>query len=101
MHAGRAKVRFVSEGEAAAELGFIPPDVLPKIFGGTAELLPVDEAVVKWDLAKGAVPAKGPSKARRQCPHASKPCSPLACDSAADSGTLPDGGGGTHILSGG
>jgi hypothetical protein len=46
----RAKVKFLSESDAAGELGFIPPDVLPEIFGGKAPLLPVDEAVRKFGL---------------------------------------------------
>ena len=62
-HLRRAKVKFVSESDAAEALSFIPPDVLPKTFGGAAPPLPVDEAVRKFGLAKPAQIA-GPGKAR-------------------------------------
>ena len=61
-------MKFVSESDAATALAFIPPDVLPKTFGGAAPPLPVDEAVRKFGLAKPAQPA-GPGKARpHRCP---------------------------------
>ncbi|KAK9831872.1 hypothetical protein WJX81_004320 [Elliptochloris bilobata] len=58
----RAKVKFVSEGDMAEALSFIPPDVLPETFGGKALLLPVDEAVRKFGLAR-APQCSGPAKA--------------------------------------
>ncbi len=57
----RAKVKFLSESDAAGELSFIPPDVLPEIFGGKAPLLPVDEAVRKFGLLKA--PLRSTAKA--------------------------------------
>ena len=56
-------MKFVSEGDAAEALAFIPPDVLPETFGGAAALLPMDEAVRKFGLAK-PVQIDGPGKAR-------------------------------------
>ncbi len=54
-------MKFLSESDAAGELSFIPPDVLPEIFGGKAPLLPVDEAVRKFGLLKA--PLRSTAKA--------------------------------------
>lgn len=59
----RAKVKFISESDAAGALDFIPPHVLPELFGGKAPLLPVDEAVRKYGLLEA--PLRSAAKARR------------------------------------
>lgn len=48
----------------AEELAFIPPDVLPREFGGEAPLIPVDEAVRRFGIRLGGAQANGLAKVR-------------------------------------
>ena len=100
-HVRRAKVKFVSESDAATALAFIPPDVLPATFGGAAPPLPVDEAVRKFGLAKPAQLA-GPGKARpHRCPAFRafwvKNPNPLPAVTACRRRPLPAASGGAHL----